>query len=338
MAVRRPLKKITGGLQELSDSNLERLTYLTQVAFATYLKNNTNGYGAVYVSNSGDTAIGSMTDTRATVQTASGSGGFSGQSGLDSESPDEGSSGEGPPTSHDTGDYPTAPGVGSEDVTTYYYRQDQNEPSAPSDATYNSDGYLVYSATGELRTENSETNILDTIVTAAVTQMTSSTGDNVGTYRVSASAPSVGGAGTWDYISTWFVDTNYPTTTNTTYKLWLKRNLDSAPGTAAAPVEHYSGGEVRELAMASTDNLFVNVLLPILQRRIVDSLKYEVVSTNVTSRNRGSFTDTQLTGATTSYSPAPPFGTTGPSDTYTTTSTPSGSAGNLTTKHLLIGA
>ena len=121
MAVRRPLKQISGGLQELSDSNLERLTYLTQVAFATYLKNNTTGYGAVYVSGSGDTSIGSMTDTRATVQTASGSGGFSGQSGLDSGSPDTGA-----PTStnsHDTGDYPTAPGVGSENVTTYNYRQ-----------------------------------------------------------------------------------------------------------------------------------------------------------------------------------------------------------------------
>ena len=331
MAVRRPLKQISGGLQELSDSNLERLTYLTQVAFATYLKNNTTGYGAVYVSNSGDTSIGSMTDTRATVQTSSGSGGFSGQSGLDSGSPDMGVAGSGPPTSHDTGDYPTAPGVGSENVTTYNYRQDQNEPSAPSDATYNNDGYLVYSATGELRTENSETNILDTIVTAAVTEMTSSSGDHVGTYRVSASAPSVGGAGTWDDLGSWFVDTNYPSTTNTTYKLWLKRNLSSAPGTAAAPVEHHSGGEVRELAMASTDNLFVNVLLPILQRRIVDSLKYEVVTSNVSSRNRGSFTDTQLTGATTSFAPVS-------GDTYTTTSTPSGSAGNLTTKYLLIGA
>lgn len=333
MAVRRPLKSITGGIQEFSDSELEYLSYQTRVAYATYLYDNSAGYGAIYVGSTGlggEVNIGSHSDTKKTQQVSSdGDGGFTGGDSDAGHGPDEGEAGTGPPTSHDPGDYPAAPGVGSTTVTSYTYSQEQAEPSTPSASDFDSYGYIINESAGTLRVEHDEQNIYDTFLTACINEMrnTDGNGDEVGTYRISTSAPSSGGAGTWSDMGSWFVDTTY-SGTQATYKLWLKRSLTTVPGTDTMPLVK-SGTNLQQKANEASSDLIQQVLLPILQRKITESLAYTVTSTNVTARNRGTFNDTRLNSDTTTYQ-------TGPGDTYRTFSTPSGSATNHSTKYLLI--
>lgn len=321
MAVRRPLKSIASGLQEFSDSELEYLSYQTRVAYATYVHTNTTGYGAIFVGagGGGETSIGSFDDTKRTQQVSSdGDGGFT--------TTITGDAGFGPDS-----DYPAAPGTGTTTVTSYAYNQEKSEPSEPSASTYNTHGYVISQSAGVLRVEHAEANIYDTFLTDCINEMrnTDGSGDEVGTYRISTTAPVSGGAGTWSDMGSWFVDTTY-TGTQATYKLWLKRSLTTVPGTDTMPVIS-SSTNLKQTANEATDNLIQNVLLPILQRKIVESLSYTVTGTNVAARNRGTFNDTRLDGTTTTFE-------TGPGDTYRTFSTPSGSATNFATKYLLIDA
>ena len=333
MATRRPLLGVSTGLKELTDAQIDYIQYELRSAYASYLATNTTGYGAVYVGGTGNTTIGSFTDTKRTQgASATGSGGYSGQSGLDSSSPDEGSSGAGPPTSHDTGDYPPVPSTGTTNVTTYTYRQNQNEPDAVTNTVYDADSYLVHATGGDIAIESTEANILDTILTGCISAMKS--GDQVGTYKVSTTDPDEDDI--WDDMGAFFVDTTYSGTVST-YKLWLKRDREDGNPYTAVEVAgwHSAHGDVINRSAAEGSNLINNVLLPCLQRRIADSLKYEVSDTqsSTVAFRRGYFIDTRLADETTSYSPAPPFGTTGPSDTYQTFSTPSGSGSVHAGKH-----
>ena len=333
MATRRPLLGVSTGLKELTDAQIDYIQYELRSAYGKYLKDNTTGYGAVYVGGTGNTTIGSFSDTKRTQgASATGSGGYSGQSGLDSSSPDEGSSGAGPPTSHDTGDYPPVPSTGTSTVSTYTYRQNQNEPTAVTNTVYDADSYLVHATGGDIAIESTEANILDTILTGCISEMKS--GDQVGTYQVSTTDPS--SSDIWDDMGAFFVDTIY-TGTNSTYKLWLKRDQQNGNPYTAVEIAgwHSSHGDVINRSTAEGSNLINNVLLPCLQRRIADSLKYEVSDSQsgTAAFRRGTFFDTRLDSETTSYSPAPPFGTTGSSDTYQTFSTPSGSATTHATKY-----
>lgn len=333
MALNRPLKGYSGGLKELTDDEISYIEYELRVAYATYLATNTTGYGAVYVGGTGNITIGSFTDTKRTQGvSATGSGGYSGQTGLDDDSPDEGSSGTGPPTSHDTGDYPTAVATGTTNVTSYTYRQNQNEPNEPTATVYGDDSYLVgiQVTAGTLGVEGDDADIFTTILEGAIAEMR--TGDEVGTYRVSTSDPS--STDTWDDMGTFFIDTNYDGTV-ATYKLWLKRSLSGGnPGTSTE-IAGWDDGEGKDhiinRSASSTSNLVVNVLLPLLQRRITESLKYEVVDTEVAARSRGAINDNRLDGTTTSYQHVAP-----PTDTYTTTTTPSGSNAIHATKYFQI--
>lgn len=335
MAIRRPFKSISTGLQEFSDSELEYLSYQTRVAFANYLVSNTTGYGAVYVASSGDVSIGSHTDTKKTQQVSSdGDGGFTGNDSDAGHGPDEGHdpnpAGNAPSSSHDPGDYPAAPGTSTTTVSTYNYRQDQNEPSYPSDANLTDHSYLVSTSAGILQCEIVEQNFLDTLITSCVTEMrnTDGNGDEVGTYRISINAPVSGGAGTWTEIENFYVDSTYSGTAST-YKLWVKRSLDTAPGTDVMPMTKGSGSNIQQAVNEAGNPIITDILLPILQRRIANDLTYTVTSSNVAARNRGTIIDTRLNSDTTSYQ-------TGPGDTYRTFSTPSGSGFAYSTKYFLI--
>ena len=334
MATRRPLKSISTGLQEFSDSELEYISYQTRVAFANYVVANKTGYGAVYVASTGNVALGSHTDTKKTQQVSSdGDGGFTNGAADAGYGPDEGydpnPAGNAPSSSHNPGDYPAAPGTGSTTVTTYNYRQNQNEPSYPSDANLTDYSYMVSASAGTLQVETTEQNFLDTIITACVAEMrnTDGNGDEVGTYRISTSAPVSGGAGTWTEIENFYVDTTYSGTAST-YKLWVKRSLTTVPGTDVMPVVK-SGSNIGQIGNESGSTLYTNILLPILQRRIANDLTYTLTSTNVTARSRGTIIDTRLNSDTTTYE-------TGPGDTYRTYSTPSGSGYAYSTKYFLI--
>lgn len=329
MAVRRPLKSITGGLQEMTDSELEYLSYMARVAFANHqVASGSNAYGAVYVSSSGGTSIGSLDDTKRTQGVSStGDGGYTGGDGDAGYGPDEGESGEGPPTSHDEGDYPATPSTGTTTATTYNYRQNQDNPSEASNNLYDSASYLVYDS-DMVKVEGVENNIADTIITDCLTAMKD--GDEVGSFRIATSTPDSGGAGTWEDRGTFYIDTTYSGTQNT-YKLYLKKSLTTPPGSAINPVGWNSSGHLRQRGIGAADTLIVDILCHVLKRKYTSHLKYEVVSSNVSARNRGTIVDTRLNSQTTSYH-APG------SDQYITKSTPSGSAVAHATKYFLIGA
>lgn len=294
----RPLKYDSGNLQEFSDADLDRLCYNLKVAYADQLNSNGNGY--IY-SGSGETSIGSASDTSSTQRTNT-------TVRIVNDGITQG--------------YPSYPGIGSETDATYAYRQKRTVPSFPSASTMNTDGYVYYS-NDEVVVANTAAHLYDEILSQTITDMR--TGDEIGTYRISASTPTNGGAGTWTDKGTWFVDSTY-SAGSTTYKLWLKRSLTTIPGTEVLPVG-LDGDDLKQRPISKTDNIIANVLLPALTRRINDGdLQYTVITSTPGGVNRGAFTDTKQTGTTNTQSFSSP--------NYNSTSTPSGSATTQTTYYL----
>ena len=294
----RPLKYDSGNLQEFSDADLDRLCYNLRVAYANQLNSSGNGY---IFTGSGETSIGSASDTSSTQRTST--------------------------VTRIVNDgviqtYPAYPGIGTETDATYNYRQKQGVPTFPTDSTMNTDGYVYYS-NDEVVVANTAAHLYDEILSQTITDMR--TGDEVGTYRISTSTPTNGGAGTWTDKGTWFVDSTY-SAGSTTYKLWLKRSLTTVPGTSVLPVG-LDTDDLKERPIANTDNIIQNILLPALTRRMNDGdLKYTVVTSTPSGVNRGSFLNTRQTSASNTQSFSNP--------TYSSTSTPTGSATTQTTYYL----
>ena len=292
-------------LQDMSSSDLERLIYYLQVAYAAQLNGSGNGY--VFV-GSGATTIGSAADTSATTQTNQTARGIN--DGI-------------------IQGYPSFPGIGSETDTSYSYQQDQNTPSAVSSANFNLRGMLFYdSGNDELEPFSTESQLADVITDQAITNMR--TGDEVGTYRVATSEPSSGGAGTYVDKGTLFADTTFSAGT-TTYKLWLKTALDSVPGSDVFPVGLDSDGSgtvtgnIHQRLIVNTGSLIQSVLLPALTRKMSSGLRY-TVATSISGINRGALTDTKQTGTTNSQTLA--------GGCYKSISTPSGTASTVNTYYL----
>ena len=291
-------------LQDMSTSDLERLTYYLQVAYAVQLDG--GGKGSVSV-GSGATSIGSASDTSATQQTNQTARGIN--DGI-------------------IQGFPSHPGIGVETDTTYSYQQDRTTPSAVSSTNFNLRGMLFYdSANDELEPFSTEAQLADVIIDQAITNMR--TGNEVGTYRVATSEPSSGGAGTYSDKGTFFTDTTFSAGTTTT-KLWLKMALDSVPGSDVFPVGLDSDGggtvtgNIHQRLIVNTGSLIQDVLLPALTRKMSSGLHYSV-ATSSSGVARGSFTDTKQTGTTNTTSLAGGF--------YKSISTPSGTASTVTTHH-----
>ena len=320
----RPLKiNGTSGLKQMTDGELDRIQYNLRIRYASFLRywhtssgvnaaggQTTSGNGpggALNVGSvSGWTSIGSATDTISTQQTAT--------------NPRNNSGGD---------DYPASPGIGSSTVTTYAYYQNRAATNLGTSFSGNDQySYLKFISPATLRTaSNYATDFFDEIITQCITDM--GTGDEVGSYRVSTSAPSSGGAGTWVDCGTFHSDTTYSAGT-TTHKLWLKTALDSVPGSDVKPVM-WSGSVIKEVASITetgswqATSFMDQSLVPALITRLSSqNLQYSVGTT--ASNSRGSFTDTRQTGSTDASSFSDP--------TYTIVSTPSGSASTQTTNFL----
>jgi len=297
-------------LKDMTSTNLERTIYYLQVAYAAQISGGGDGY--VYA-GSGGTSIGSAADTSATQQITSTQRGIN--DGI-------------------IQGYPSYPGVGSETDTSYAYRQDRTTPSAVSSADFNSFGMLYYDSSNDhLEPFSTEAELAAVILDQAITNMR--TGNEVGSYRVSTSAPSSGGAGTWTDKGSFFVDTLYSGTA-ATYKLWVKTALDTVPGSDIFPVglEDDGGGTptgniIQRDFSADANKLISKVLLPALTRKMSSGLYY-TVATSTSGENRGSFTDTKLSGTTNSQL----FQQSGGNYFYRAVSTPSGSASTITTYYL----
>lgn len=295
----------TDSLQDMTSAELERVIYYTQVAYALQISGAGNGHVNV---GGGDTAIGSASDTSSTQQ-------INVTTRIVNNGIIEG--------------YPGYPGIGSETDATYSYTQDRAVPSAVSSANFNVNGLLFYdSANDEVEPFSTEAQLADVITDQAITNMR--TGDEVGSYRVSTSAPTDGGAGTWTDKGTFFSDTTYSAGT-TTYKLWVKTALDTVPGSDVFPVGLDSDGggtatgNIHQRDITNTSRLVQNVLLPALTRKMSSGLYYSV-ATSISGINRGAFTDTKQTGTSNTRQFSNPQ--------YRSISTPTGTASTVTTYYL----
>lgn len=291
-------------LQEFSDSNLERLSYLLRVAFSDHLEARGTNSGRVFV-GSGGTGIGSLTDHKSTARTATRTRNYSGDP-----------------------DWPSYPGLGTTTVETYNFRQYRGAVAAPTNSQLDADGYVYLYNTSNIRVAGA-TQIINAVVDDAISEIRN--GDQVGSYRVATNTPSNGGAGTWQNIQTWFRDTTYSAGT-TTYNLYLKRSLSNVPGSAAKPLKLRSDNNLQEASIATNGDLIDNILLPLLIKKgITDdgSLRY-VVANSVPSGSigKGTFSDTKQTSASNTQSFSDP--------TYSRTSTPTGNAVADGTKVLYI--
>jgi len=296
----RPLEFLSGNLESMSDADLDRLQYYLRVAYAAQL--DAGGDGSISVGSS-QTSIGSASDTSSTQQTAT--------------------------TVRIVNDgiiqtFPAYPGLGTETDSTFNYQQDQTVPSFPSASTLNADGYAFYDNTaGAVQTANTASHLYDEVLAQCITDMR--TGDEVGTYRISTTTPTDGGAGTWADKGTWYTDSTYDAGT-TTYKLWLKTALGTVPGSDIEPVG-LDGSDLKERGILNSNNLIQNVLLPALTRRMSSGdLLYTVITSAPSGVNRGTFTDTRQTTASNTQSFSNP--------NYNSTSTPTGSATVQTTYYL----
>tara|TARA_B100002019_G_scaffold67423_1_gene57980 strand:+ start:1618 stop:2607 length:990 start_codon:yes stop_codon:yes gene_type:complete len=323
----RPLKiNGTSGLKQMTDGELDRLQYNIRTRYASFLQyyhtstgvnaansQTASGNGPAGALNvgavSGWTSIGSATDTISTQQTAT--------------NPRNNSGGD---------DYPASPGIGSNTVTTYNYYQNRSATALGSSFSANDQySYLKFVSPATLRTASDyATDFFDEIITQCITDMFS--GDEVGSYRVSTSAPSSGGAGTWVDCGTFHNDTTYSAGT-TTHKLWIKTALTSIPGTDVKPVM-WNGtlikevGSIAETGSWQATSFMDQSLIPALLFKVAASnLQYSIVTSAPSgSSNRGSFTDTRQTGSTDTQSFSDP--------TYTVVSTPSGGASAQATNYL----
>ena len=277
----RPLRISTGAglatLREYTDAQLEYVVYILQLAYADQL--NAGGKGYIY-QGLGGTRIDSVTvkDTVATQVT---------------------NSNPSPGNQPGSSQWPAYPDIGTADDGEFPYGQDRTFPSFPSDADLDQYGYVVLDGSNNLKVESDEAtwNLANTIISNAVTEI--QTGNELGSYRVSESAPTTGTAGTWTDKGTFFKDDRYDNVGETTFKLWLKTSLTTPPtnGSSLSPIGitgSADGNLIEKQANSTFANLYADVLLPILTRRLDNSDLIYTVDGSSGSNNRGSFTDTRF--------------------------------------------
>ena len=252
----------TSGLIEMTDTQLELLSFYLRIAYASQLSN--GGNGSLNVGGSGVT-IGSAVDSTSKARTDSEIGDGVGGS-----------------------DPPPAPPLDSEQVTSYTYKQIRTFPTFPTNATLDADGFLVIDGTSGIKVVSTEAQIYANVLSHCISQMR--TGDEIGTYKIATSQPS----SDWTDKGVWFTDTTYSAGT-TTYKLWL-RTAGTAPSGSLPLVLDGSSG-IKQHALSASANMIVNVLLPSLTRRMQNGDLLYSILTNATG-NRGAFYNTYQQSST----------------------------------------
>lgn len=282
----RPLKysSVLDALQEMSDTELEYLTYSIRRAYADYVNTNET-YGYITQANLGApfASIGTSADTN-----------YSQTSGTETD--DVTATGDGP-------DYATAPPL-SLSTTNYTFYSYNSTPAAPSNSTTDADSYLCYSTSlNSVQIANSS--IITEVITQARNELVQ--GEVLGSFKVATSAPSA----SWTDKGTWFVDTRFqgteptvggvtPTaaTTYQTYNLYLATDptMDPKDGTTPTVVPmRWNNSRIEEFGDISYSSLLVqNVLLPLLQR----SVPTYTVSTTAATYTKGFWQNTVYTSET----------------------------------------
>ena len=289
-------------LRQFSDTELEVLSYYLRKRYATLL-------------NTVDTTPGWTGTTQP---------GGAGSAGIGSANNGVRSSGSVTETDDNTPTGGAEPDTtfGSDQTTitnTQYTRyQNINHVNNTSPTEINTAGILVWSSPDLKIGPIDETDILDTLGTHCLTQMQS--GDEVGSYRVSVSAPNTasGITGGWVDKGSFFVDSIYGNASYNDYRLWLKTANTTEPTTPDNYIRwDTSNGEI-QLEDSTIWSAASYLWDEHYHRGIYRNHMLYNVSTTNSGTHRGSFYDKKYASTTDVLS--------GPSGgVYTRTYTPSGS-------------
>ena len=207
MTAQRPIVWNTDSLYQMTDGELDTLSYYIRKRYAHYLNTDTFTPGRLSKGDPGDggyVSIGSAVNTERTQYIAT---------EADDNVPNSGAE---PDTSFGS-DL-----TGTTETTTTYYMQNVATLALGSGALSNGAMYLN---TDHLKLgPSSETDLLDTVVQDSINQIM--TGDGVGSYKISLITPT---GGTFVDKGNWYTDTIYPSSTQSTYNLWLKTANTTEP-------------------------------------------------------------------------------------------------------------
>lgn len=327
MAVRKPLYWSTSGLQgaglkELSDADLEVMSYYLRKAYADLLYEKRLEFYTVaglitryYTTNMEH--IGSAEDIRRRPAVK-----FELNNNDDLPAP---------------GDDLIPTNIAEESVdysnsSTYNYYQNRTKPNRPNATVLNSNSYLHYNDglkfLGYPVNTTGDEDVIDTIIKDCKQQMYN--GDQLASYRIATTTPTNGNAsGTWSRIMTFFSDTTYNYIPNLVsavdtylienkYNLYLKTSLDEPPTPTISKIYTYDStlGGLNTMNYDENSNLVQNVLLPHMLRNFP---LYEVSTTKPSileyDSNRGQIIDTHFSG-TDSYGIPIYIDNTGTATTY----------------------
>ncbi len=330
MAVVRPIRwqASTTALKEMSDSDLELLSYHLRKAWAADLSATytgaadrngsataTNGFGAIYRGGSGSASssdyeyITALTDKRKNAVYTSKS-----NNSFDNFADDD-----------DTFDAPSEATFDATEAVrqTFYYEEwlNASPPGDPSSATKNTNSYIKWDSSGYLKIEGLDANLIDTIIAHANYNMMND--DGVGLLSVATSSP--GGdytdLGLFHQNTIMSFDTGSPDTgggstavvaTNNLYVRTQNSSFDESTPRAAETSKFMlwdsSNKHLEQVDITSNDytNIITNVLLPIWKRSSsfggtsgdygFPRYKFETSAPSAThNRNMGTLLDTVYT-------------------------------------------
>ena len=146
----------------------------------------------------------------------------------------------------------THPATGATTTTTYYAKQ----VTATDTGTITNRPIGYDNAIKQLTDAQINTNILDKVITAMVTESDYTAGQ----YRLAGSAPT---GGTW---TARYTITDVANGGNTTYYIWQKTAATSTPNADLSPLKVYSGNNVKQMSDAE-----IQEMIPAFRNRIIST-------------------------------------------------------------------
>ena len=289
-------------LRHFSDTELEVLSYYLRKRYA-------------YLLNSVDTTPGwtGMTQPDGTSAGIGSANNGVRSSGSHTETDDNTPTGGSEPDTTFGSDQTT--------ITNTQYTRYQNinhTTGVPDNLVINTAGILYWTSPNLKIGPVLEADVLDTLASHCLTQM--QTGDEVGSYRVSVSAPNTasGISGGWVDKGSFFVDSIYGNASYNDYRLWLKTANTTEPTTPDNYIRwDASNGEI-QLESSVLFSAASKIWDDHYDRAIYRNCPLYNVSTTNSGTHRGTFYDKKYASTTDALS--------GPSGgVYTRTYTPSGS-------------
>jgi hypothetical protein len=289
-------------LRQFSDTELEVLSYFLRKRYA-------------YLLNTVDTTPGwtGMTQPDATSAGLGSANNGVRSSGSHTETDDNTPTGGAEPDTSFSSDQTF--------ITNTQYTRYQNinhTTGVPDNLVINTAGILYWTSPDLKIGPVLETDVLDTLASHCLTQM--QTGDEVGSYRVSVSAPNTasGITGGWVDKGSFFVDSIYGNASYNDYRLWLKTANTTEPSTPDNYVRWDASNNEIQLESSVLYSAASKIWDDHYDRAIYRNCPLYNVSTTNSGTHRGTFYDKKYDSYTNVLS--------GPSGgVYTRTYTPSGS-------------